>query len=152
MIKRLRISFVLGMFLVALFTMNWTGIASAHTTTKAAPAATSQPRAPMAACYDTAFSFGPFTLNANTVYEWPGGAPWFVTTSNCADININFSQLTHPIQMQVCFIRTNSCNSWKTVSQTGTWYQIATSVLDGTSYRFGIKTTSTTTIKGEIAD
>ena len=152
MIKRLRMSFVLGMFLVALFTSSWTGIASAHATTKAVTATTSQTRVPSVTCYGQASSFGSFTLNANTVYEWPGAAPWFVTSSYCLDININFSKLTHPIQMQVCFIRTQTCNSWKTVSSTGQWYQIATNVLDGTSYRFGIKTTATTTIQGQIAD
>jgi hypothetical protein len=96
---------------------------------------------------------GTQTLNANTVYELPGGAPWFVTTAFCQDINVNFSQLTQPIQMQVCFIRTNTCNAWQTVSSTGRWYQIATTVLDGTNYRFGLKTGgSATTFTGQVAD
>ncbi len=98
-------------------------------------------------------SVGPFSLAANTVYEWPGGAPWFVTSGNCQSISINFSQLTHPVQMQVCFISTNSCNAWQMVSSTGTQYPIATGVSGGTSYRFGIKTgASATTIAGKVVD
>ena len=152
MIKRLHMLFVLGMLLVTLFTFGWAGVASAQSPTTTATSTISQANVPAVPCYDQAFPFGPFNLRANTVYEWPGSPPWFVTTGNCRDININFSRLTASIQMQVCFIRTNQCNSWKTVSRTGVWYQIATNVLPGTSYRFGIKTTNAATIQGKIAD
>ena len=148
MIKRFRIVFVLGMLLATLCTFGWASVASAHATTTA-PAQVMVPAVP---CYNQAFPFGPINLAANTVYEWPGKAPWFQQNSSCLDININFSKLTHSMQMQVCFISTQKCNSWKTVSRTGTWYQIATNVLPGTNFRFGIKTTSATTMQGKIAD
>jgi hypothetical protein len=106
---------------------------------------------PLASCYSTARSYGPYTLGAN-VYLFPSKAPWFVTTSACRDINVNFSSLTAPIQVQVCFIRTNSCNAWKTVDHTNQWYVIASNVLNNTSYRFGLKTTRTTTLKVSVAD
>jgi hypothetical protein len=148
-LTKIAVSFVLLMTLTFVIQ----GTALAQSSTRTATTITSQAEAPSVTCYGQAFAFGPFSLDANSVYLYPSQAPWFVTTGNCQDININFSELTHPIQMQVCFIRTGTCNSWKTVSQTGTWYQIATSVLAGTTYRFGIKTgASATTIKGQIAD
>ena len=102
-------------------------------------------------CYGQAFNFGPFTLEPD-VYVYPSEPPWFTTSPYCSDINVKFSRLTAPIQMQVCFIRTGTCNSWKSISRENQWYVIATDVLDGTEYRFGIKTTETTTIQGAVAD
>lgn len=153
MIKYLRISLALGLLLAVLFTFGWTGTASASSTTRTVTTTTSQATSPLATtCFGGAFTNGPFTLSANTVFLLPSQAPWFVTTGVCLDINVNFSELTAPMQMQVCFIRTGTCNSWKTVSKTGTWYQIATNVLGGTQYRFGIKTTQKVTYKMKIAD
>jgi hypothetical protein len=116
--------------------------ASASTTTAA-----SQTTGPQVTCYGGKVLYGPFSLKANTIYLWPGSAPWFRTSGRCLDINVNFTELTASMQMQVCFenIPKPYCNSWKTVSHTGTWYQIATNVLAGTDFRFGLKTTSALT-------
>jgi hypothetical protein len=121
------------------------------TPTASAPMQPAPTPQPTPTCGTT--GLGPFSLAANTVYEWPGGAPWFVTSANCQNIKINMSKLTHPVQLQVCFISTGSCNAWQTVSSTGTWYQIATGVSGGTSYRFGIKTGgSATTMSANVSD
>jgi hypothetical protein len=123
--------------------------ASTHATTSR----TASPLATTTTCYGGEVLSGPASLKANTIYELPGAAPWFRTSGRCADINVEFTELTAPIQMQVCFenISQPYCNSWKTVSATGTWYQIATSVLTGTDFRFGIKTTSAATYKMYVA-
>jgi hypothetical protein len=147
MIRHVRMSLILGLLLATLSTFAWTGIASAHPTTNAVPTTLANNT-----CLGGGFFNGPFTLEENTTFALPGGPPWFVKRSLCNDINVNFSQLTASMQMQVCFISTNTCNSWKTVSQTGMWYVIASSVRNLTQYRFGIRTTSEVTYKMHIAD
>jgi hypothetical protein len=114
---------------------------------------TASPLATATTCYGGEVLYGPFSLHSNSTYLWPVSAPWFQTSGRCQDINVNFTELTAPMQMQVCFenISKPYCNSWKTVSHTGTWYQIATSVLAGTDFRFGIKTTSAVTYKVYVA-
>jgi hypothetical protein len=86
---------------------------SAHAASVNAPA---QAASPMVTCYGGATLYGPFSLQTNTIYLWPGAAP-----TRCADINIKFTELTAPMQMQVRFIHTGQCNSRKTVSSTGVW-------------------------------
>jgi hypothetical protein len=113
---------------------------------------TASPLATTTTCYGGEVLYGPFSLNANTLYFWPGSGS-VQTSGRCQDININFTQLTASMQMRVCFdnISQPYCNSWKTVSHTGTWYLIATSVLAGTSFHFQIQTTSAVTFKAYVA-
>jgi hypothetical protein len=114
---------------------------------------TASPLATNTTCYGGEVLYGVTSLKANTTYLLPGSAPWIQTSGRCADINVEFAELTAPMQMQVCFenISQPYCNSWKTVSATGTWYQIATSVLTGTDFRFGLKTTSAVTYHMYVA-
>jgi serine/threonine protein kinase len=104
-----------------------------------------------AACYKQGFSTGgPYALSPH-VYLLPAQAPWLSTSSSCQSINVKFTQLTAPVQIQVCFSNSN-CNAWVDTSNTNQWYQLATNVPAQTSYRFGIKATQNTTIQFMVAD
>ncbi|MBO0792151.1 MAG: hypothetical protein J2P36_14565 [Ktedonobacteraceae bacterium] len=123
-------------------------IAFAYARTNAADAATTT-------CFGQAGTFGPqqgVTLGPGVFRA--GGT--FTTSSHCRDVNIKFTKLTGPIQLQVCFIRfkPNRCDSWKTFDQrdVGHWRLIATNILNGADYQVGIKTSKLTSYKGFIAD
>ena len=141
------------LLMAMLFFTFGTNAASAHAASVNASAHAYTANTPDTTCYGGEVLYGPFNLKANTIYLWPAKAPWFQTSGRCLDINVNFTELTHSMQMQVCFenIAHPYCNSWKTVSHTGTWYQIATNVLAGTDFRFGLKTTSALTYEVYLA-
>jgi hypothetical protein len=113
-------------------------------------AATATARA-NAACYNQGASLGPYALSPN-VYLLPSHTPWLTTTSLCHSINVKFSQLTAPIQMQVCFITdTQNCNAWTNITTTNQWYQLIANAPEKVSYRFGIKNDQNSTIQFTLA-
>lgn len=104
-----------------------------------------------AACYNQGASLGPYALSRN-VYLLPSHAPWLTTTSLCHSVNVKFSQLTAPIQMQVCFITdTQNCNAWTNITATNQWYQLIANAPEKVSYRFGIKSAQNSTIQFTLA-
>jgi hypothetical protein len=145
MIKSLRVPFVLGMLLAAVL------VFGTFTYAPAVPSASAHSFSPAVTCYGQAV----YSPSSSSVWTLGVGTyamtPWYTTTSYCNDINIYPTVLTHPIQMQVCFYSTNQCNSWKTVSSLNQWYVIASSVLDGTTYRFGVRTTVSTNLQYLVA-
>lgn len=64
---------------------------------------------------------------------------YFKTTSNCQDINLKANQWHAPQNVRaikVCF-RTAGCQDhWTNISDSVTFYEIATNVKDGTEYYF----------------
>lgn len=102
-----------------------------------------------AACFDQASSLGPYTFSP-AVYLLPSQTPWFSTSSRCKNISVNFSQLTAPVQIQVCFTD-KDCKAWVSINNTKQWYVLATNPAAQTSYRFGINATKQTTIQFAVA-
>jgi serine/threonine protein kinase len=102
-----------------------------------------------AACFDQASSLGPYTFSP-AVYLLPSKTPWFSTSSRCKNISVNFSQLTAPVQIQVCFTD-KDCKAWVSINNTNQWYVLATNPAAQTSYRFGINATKQTTIQFAVA-
>lgn len=141
MIKRLRVPFVLGMLLAAVL------VFGAFTYAPAVPSASAHSSLLATTCYGQAVNPGTYNLGAGTYAL----TPWYTTTAYCNDINVKPIVMTHPVQMQVCFYSTNQCNSWKTVNSLNQWYVIASSVLNGTKYRFGVRTTTATTLQFLVA-
>ncbi|WP_220193138.1 hypothetical protein [Ktedonospora formicarum] len=137
-----------GVLLVAaLFVSAFTSMApSAHAAqTKSTSAAVT--------CYGQAVTSDTATWPAMDTSRFPSDPNYdFVTTGYCQDINIKFLVLTHPMEFQVCFDRTGTCNSWKTLSQTNHWYLLATDVLPGTKYHLNVRLAYTTTFKWMWAD
>jgi eukaryotic-like serine/threonine-protein kinase len=115
--------------------------------TYAAATATAQANA---ACYNQNMSLGPYALSSN-IYLLPSHDPWLSTSSICHSVNVKFSQLTAPIQMQICFIDTRNCNDWTDITTTNQWYQLTANVPAKISYRFGIKSTQNATIQFTFA-
>jgi eukaryotic-like serine/threonine-protein kinase len=102
-----------------------------------------------AACFDQASSLGPYTFSP-AVYLLPSKTPWFSTSSGCKNISVNFSQLTAPVQIQVCFTD-KDCKAWVSINNTNQWYVLATNPAAQTAYRFGINATKQTTIQFAVA-
>jgi serine/threonine protein kinase len=103
------------------------------------------------ACYNQGTSLGPYALSPN-VYLLPSHTPWLTTSSLCHSISVKFSQLTAPIQMQVCLItNTQNCNAWTDITTTNQWYQLITNVPEKVSYRLGIKNARNSTIQFILA-
>ncbi|MFG3063475.1 hypothetical protein ACGFYM_33580 [Streptomyces sp. NPDC048231] len=77
-------------------------------------------------CYGSAKSF-----STDSADQWPQGANYATTTSNCADINV---KPTSGMWVQTCFLGANFYCNKATWITGGTWGTAATGVLNGTAF------------------
>ncbi|MEU6633290.1 hypothetical protein ABZ905_34110 [Streptomyces parvus] len=98
-----------------------------------------------ASCYGGAISYSK-PSNQGLLYEAPG--KWFVTSSNCNDINVKPNTNRY---MKVCFgSLASDCQASWTLAKAGQWNVIASDVLTGTRYFIWFRSNAASS--GAVAD
>lgn len=89
-------------------------------------------------CYGSAHAYSkPSGSN-----DYPTGSAHLTTTTNCADINIRTNTDRY---VEVCWLKTATCQSQYTLTTAGQWTTVATNVANGTDFFFWFRSDATST-------